>query len=91
MTVIGSRFTLGYAGPVEQDEHGAKCETSADLYAHQRAQSVSDDGLVSCNFLIRRMPSDIQDHPDWVDGDFTLISSDGWRFKVHTWSLCWSR
>lgn len=23
-----------------------------------------------------------QDHPSWQDGDFTLVSSDGWRFKV---------
>lgn len=22
------------------------------------------------------------DHPDWQDGDFTLISSDGWRFRI---------
>lgn len=24
----------------------------------------------------------IQDHPTWTEGDFVLISSDGWRFQV---------
>lgn len=37
------------------------------------------------------MGTDLQDHPDWTSGDFTLISSDGWRFKVDSFSLCWSR
>lgn len=29
----------------------------------------------------------IQDDPDWQDGDFTLISSDGWRLKAWSYHL----
>lgn len=31
---------------------------------------------------VKSEDSDIRDHPDWQKGDFTLISADGWRFKV---------
>lgn len=24
----------------------------------------------------------VRNHPDWQEGDCTLISADGWRFKV---------
>lgn len=34
---------------------------------------------------------EIQDHPDWENGDFTLISSDGWRFKAPSYSLFYAR
>lgn len=37
------------------------------------------------------MSTKVQDYPDWVDGDFTLISSDGWRFKIDSASLRWPR
>lgn len=30
---------------------------------------------------------DIQDDPFWDEGDFTLISSDGWRFKAWSYKL----
>lgn len=33
---------------------------------------------------INNSAADIRDHPDWSTGDFTLVSADGWRFKV--WS-----
>lgn len=36
-------------------------------------------------------PDIIPDHPDWQEGDFTLISSDGWRFRVSSEALLASR
>lgn len=32
-----------------------------------------------------------QDHPEWQDGDFDLVSSDGWRFKISSDLLFESR
>lgn len=37
-------------------------------------------------------PTDvIQDNPDWTVGDFALVSSDGWRYRVRAAALCWVR
>lgn len=38
-------------------------------------------------------PSDVDikgDHPAWKDGDFSLVSSDGWRFRVRGSALRWA-
>lgn len=38
--------------------------------------------------------SNFNDHPSWEDGDFVLISSDGWRFRVashHLFSARYAR
>lgn len=35
--------------------------------------------------------SDIRDSPDWTEGDFALVSSDGWRYRVRGAALCWAR
>lgn len=34
---------------------------------------------------------DLRDHPDWQTGDFTLITADGWRFKVWSHHLLTAR
>lgn len=33
----------------------------------------------------------IKDSPDWTEGGFALVSSDGWRFRVRGAALCWVR
>ena len=30
----------------------------------------------------------VRDSPDWTEGDFSLISSDGWRYRVRSAKLC---
>lgn len=38
------------------------------------------------------IPADaIQDSPDWTEGDFAIVSSDGWRYRVRGAALCWVR
>lgn len=33
----------------------------------------------------------IRDHPEWATGDFALVSSDGWRFRIDSAVLCKTR
>lgn len=35
--------------------------------------------------------SDLQNHPGWQTGDFTLVSSGGWRFQIPSKELFWAR
>lgn len=47
--------------------------------------------LDPADFSSQHSDSSIQDHPEWQDGDFVLVSSDGWRFKAPSELLFRSR
>lgn len=34
---------------------------------------------------------EIQEDPEWIEGDFKLISSDGWSLKVWSYQLFFAR
>lgn len=43
------------------------------------------------DFSSQHSDNPIQNHPEWQDGDFVLVSSDGWRFKAPSELLFRSR
>lgn len=67
---------------------GNNCAIGLQCVAHIGAGDVSllsslpPSHTPSSTDAMPKYRATVRDHPDWREGDFTLISADGWRFKV---------